>query len=188
MKKMTGRLKEKLGMVMEADPVVIEPRLEIPAADKASALKEAAEGGFAAITALYADRNKSVELAQSLHRHNVYLQNVNIELRGRLQHANLERDYYMKMNARVGAWVIQAHDLLARIAGEVGHVTELVEHMEPAAPVSNNPDVPELDTVGLPVEVKPNGEIPAIDIEQIQDIIGRLGDQENGSGSASPGK
>src|SRR5262245_57447466 len=161
MKKMTGRLKEKLGMV-EAEPVVIEPRLDVPSTDKADALAEEARSGFAAIAALYADRNKSVKLAQSFHRHNVYLNNVNIALRGQLQHANLERDHYMKMNARIGAWVVQAHDLLSRIAGEVGHVNEIIEHMEPAPAVTNNPEVPELDTTGLPVEAEPNGEIPEI--------------------------
>ena len=180
MNKITKKLKEKLGTV-EADPVVIQPKLDVPSADKADALAEAARSGFAAVTALYADRNKSVELAQSLHRHNVYLNNVNIALRGQLQHAMLERDHYMKMNARINAWVLQAYDLLGRIAGEVGHVNEIIEHMEPAAPVTNNPEVPQLDATGLPIELKPNGEIPVIDIEQIQGIIGRLGESGEGA-------
>lgn len=180
--KMARKLKDRLGMV--AQPAQAEePMVTVPDADKARSLVEAAESGFAAVTALYADRNKSVELAQSLHRHNVYLLNINNDLRARLQHAQMKSDHYMRLNARVGAWVAQAYDLLGRISGEVGHCEAIVDHMPTPPVATNNPEAPPLDANGIPVieaafdtqgmPIPENGP-PEIDAEQIRLVIASL--------------
>ena len=147
---MAGRkLRERLGIVnTNPEP---QPELKVPDADKASALVDAAESGFAAIQALYVDRNKSVELAQSLHQHNVYLHNMNNGLKAELAHARLERDILLKSNARLGAWIAQAHDLFKRVAHEVGQTTTVIEQMPPPPTATPDPDTDPVDARGLPV-------------------------------------
>jgi hypothetical protein len=128
------------------------PTLEVPEADSAKDLATAAESGFAAIQALFAERNKSVELSQNLHRHNVYLLNVNNGLAHELRHARQERDHYMRMFARSEAHLKQCYDILGRVLGEAGHTACLIEGMEPTPVPTNNPTAPEIDTVGRPLE------------------------------------
>jgi hypothetical protein len=152
------KLRDRLNLLSNAAPAE-EPTVSVPPADKAGALVEAAESGFAAIQALYADRNKSVELAQSLHRHNVYLLNLNNGLREELMHARQERDHYLRFNSRISAWVVQAHDLLGRISSEVLQTTSIVEHMPHVPMTNNNPVMEQLDATGCPFPQP----VPAVD-------------------------
>jgi len=148
---MARKLRERLGMV-NANPTATGPELKVPDADKAGALVDAAESGFAAIQTLFADRNRSVELAQELHRRSVYLTNVNNGLVAQLRHAQLERDYLMKCNARLQAYLAQASDLFSRIGSEIGQVKGTIENMPSRPTITNDPDAPPLGPNGLPLE------------------------------------
>lgn len=176
---MARRLKERFGLVNGEKP---EPVVVVPSTDTAKTLAEAAESGFVAIQELFQDRNKSVELAQSLHRHNVYLQNINNSLRAEVQRSRMERDYYLKLNARLTAWVAQAHDILGRIYSEIGQNALTIETLEPLPGPTNNPSVPELDSSGVPQfeneiagDLPHGGEsLPPVTADQLRDLAERL--------------
>lgn len=148
----TRKLRDRIvGMVSDV-PEQQQPEVRVPPVDKVGNLVEEAGRGFAAIQALYDDRNKSIELAQTLHRKVVYLTNVNVALRGDLQAARDERDHYMMLNAKISAWVTQAEDLIAMISREVVQTSKIVQQLAAPMPVSNNPDMPPLNSIGLPIE------------------------------------
>ena len=149
---MARKLKDALGMVA-ANPAAVEsPDIKIPDADPAAALAEAARQGHDAVVRLYADRNKSVELAASLHREVVYLRNVNNGLRAEIIHAKTERDYYMQLVARIGAHVGQTLSINKMMFEECQRTAVILEQMTPPAPVTNNPEMPPVDTKGIPIE------------------------------------
>lgn len=143
-KRLAEKMKEKLGLHNE-------PIVQIPKEDKVVTMKDVARAGFVAIDELYDDRNHAVKLSQSLHRHNVYLNNVNIALREQLVRAQTERDFYMKMCERIGAWVATAHDNLGRVLTEVGQTKTSIDALPNFLGPTNNPSVPEIDAVGLPL-------------------------------------
>jgi hypothetical protein len=177
-------LKQRLGLV-NGNAEKPEPVLVVPSPDAAKSLAEAAESGFAAIQELFVDRNKSVELAQSLHRHNVYLMNINNSLRAEVIRSRTERDYYMKLNSRLTAWVAQAHDIIGRVYSEIGQNALNIETLEPIQGPTNNPAMPDINAVGIPYdevadEAKTGGDsLPPVDAEQLRDLAERL--RANGS-------
>ncbi|MET0530058.1 MAG: hypothetical protein ABW003_17265 [Microvirga sp.] len=132
-----------------------EPEVKVPAPDKAETLREEATRGVDAINALYAERNSATELAADLNQKLNLVQARNVELREELNYYKQQCLYLQQANARLGAYCAQQHDTFQRIAHETSAVNAAVASLPQPAPMSNNPDLPRVNVVGLPVKEEP---------------------------------
>jgi len=186
-RKLRDRLATAAGLAMTEEPTV-----SVPKADKIETLKDTAAQGMEAIYALYADRNHSAELAAELQQKLNLVQGLNVSLREELTYYKQRCAYLEQAFARLGAYLAHQHDTFQRIANETHVVNTTIGSMPQPLPASNNPELPRVNSIGLPfTEVESErqfdhdgipynqaSQAPMVSHEDLQTIIREMQERE----------